>query len=197
MATSASASVSGAQGTTEWELDTAHTAAHFSVKHLMVSTVRGQFRKVTGRVWLDEQQLTRSRIEVEIEAASLETGEPKRDAHLRSGDFFDVEKFPKLTFRSTRVEGKGEGFTLAGDLTMHGVTHQVTLAVEALSAPMKDPYGRLVRGVSAVGKLNRKEWGLGWNAALEAGGVLVGDEVKLQIDAELVAKAQAQAQASR
>ena len=188
-----SASVSGAQGTTEWEFDSAHTGAHFSVRHLMVSTVRGQFRKVTGRVWLDEGQLTRSRIDVEIDAASLETGEPKRDAHLRSGDFFDVEKFPKLTFQSTRIEGKGEEFAVTGDLTMHGVTRQVTLTVESLSPPMKDPYGRLVRGVSAVGKLNRKDWGLGWNAALETGGVLVGDEVKLQIDAELVAKAPAQA----
>ena len=184
------APVTGTQ-TTEWEIDSAHTGAHFSVKHLMVSTVRGQFRKVTGRVWLDEGQLTRSRIEVEIDATSLETGEPKRDAHLRSADFFDVEKYPKLNFRSTRIEGRGEEFVVTGELTMHGVSRQVTLMVESLSPPMKDPYGRLVRGVSAVGKLNRKDWGLGWNAALETGGVLVGDEVKLQIDAELVAKAAA------
>ena len=154
----------------------------------MVSTVRGQFRKVTGRVLLDEAQLTRSRIEVEIDASSLVTGEPKRDDHLRSADFFDVEKYPKLTFRSTHIEGRGEEFVVTGELTMHGVSRQVTLKVESLSPPMKDPYGRLVRGVSAVGKLNRKDWGLGWNAALETGGVLVGDEVKLQIDAELVAK---------
>ncbi len=187
-----SAAVSGAH-TTEWELDSAHTAAHFSVKHLMVSTVRGQFRKVTGRVWLDEAQLTRSRIDVGIDAASLETGEPKRDAHLRSADFFDVEKYPTLTFQSTRIEAKGDEFVVTGDLSMHGVSRQVTLMVESLSPPMKDPYGRLVRGVSAVGKLNRKDWGLGWNAALETGGVLVGDEVKLQIDAELVAKAPAPA----
>jgi polyisoprenoid-binding protein YceI len=187
-----SAAVSGVQ-TTEWELDSAHTAAHFSVKHLMVSTVRGQFRKVTGRVWLDEAQLTRSRIDVGIDAASLETGEPKRDAHLRSADFFDVEKYPTLTFQSTRIEAKGDEFVVTGDLSMHGVSRQVTLMVESLSPPMKDPYGRLVRGVSAVGKLNRKDWGLGWNAALETGGVLVGDEVKLQIDAELVAKAPAPA----
>jgi polyisoprenoid-binding protein YceI len=187
-----SAAVSGAH-TTEWELDSAHTAAHFSVKHLMVSTVRGQFRKVTGRVWLDEAQLTRSRIDVGIDAASLETGEPKRDAHLRSADFFDVEKYPTLTFQSTRIEAKGDEFVVTGDLSMHGVSRQVTLMVESLSPPMKDPYGRLVRGVSAVGKLNRRDWGLGWNAALETGGVLVGDEVKLQIDAELVAKAPAPA----
>jgi polyisoprenoid-binding protein YceI len=187
------AAVGGAQSATEWEIDSAHTGAHFSVKHLMVSTVRGQFRKVTGRVWLEEGQLTRSRIDVEIDAASIETGEPKRDGHLRSADFFDVEKYPKLTFHSTKIEGKGEEFTVTGDLTMHGVTHQVTLKVESLSPPMKDPYGRLVRGVSAVGKLNRKDWGLGWNAALETGGVLVGEEVKLQIDAELVAKTSAPA----
>jgi polyisoprenoid-binding protein YceI len=187
MATTASAS--GAHTTTEWEIDPAHTAAHFSVKHLMVSTVRSQFRKVTGQVWLDEGQPTRSRIEVEIDAASIETGEPKRDAHLRSADFFDVEKYPKLTFHSTRIEGQGEEFVVTGDLNMHGVSRQVTLRVESLSPPMNDPYGRLVRGVSAVGKLNRKDWGLEWNAALETGGVLVADEVKLQIDAELVAKA--------
>jgi polyisoprenoid-binding protein YceI len=189
----ASAPVSSAQDLTEWEIDSAHTGAHFSVKHLMVSTVRGQFHKVTGRVWLNQGQLTRSRIEIEIDAASIETGEPKRDAHLRSADFFDVETYPKLTFRSTRIDGKGEEFTVTGDLNMHGASHPVTLTVESLSPPMKDPYGRLVRGVSAVGKLHRKDWGLGWNAALETGGVLVGDEVKLQIDAELVAKAAPQA----
>jgi polyisoprenoid-binding protein YceI len=180
-------------GTTEWEIDTAHTAAQFSVKHLMVSTVRGQFRKVTGTVSLDEAELTRSRVEVEIDAASLETGEPKRDGHLRSADFFDAEKFPKLTFRSTRIERAGNEFTLTGDLTLHGVTRPISLTVESLSAAMKDPYGRLVRGISATGKLNRKDWGLGWNAVLETGGVLVGTEVKLQIDAELLAKAPAQA----
>jgi polyisoprenoid-binding protein YceI len=191
--TTQTASIGTATGTTEWDIDAAHTAAHFSVKHLMVSTVRGQFGKVTGRVWLDDAELTRSRVEVEIDAASLETREPKRDAHLRSSDFFDVEKFPKLTFRSTKIERKGDEFIVVGDLTMHGVTRQLALTVDSLSPPMKDPYGRLVRGVSAIGKLNRKDWGLGWNAALETGGVLVGDEVKLQIDAELVAKAPAPA----
>jgi polyisoprenoid-binding protein YceI len=173
----------------EWEIDSAHTSAQFSVKHLMVSTVRGHFRKVTGTVVFDDADLTRSSVQVEIDASSLETGEPKRDGHLRSADFFDVEKFPKLTFRSTRIARAGSEFTVTGDLTMHGVTRPVTLTAEAPSAPMKDPYGRVVRGVSATGKLNRKDWDLGWNAALETGGVLVGEEVKLQIDAELVAKA--------
>ncbi len=172
----------------EWEIDSAHTRAHFSVKHLMVSTVRGQFKAVTGTVALDEADLTRSRVQVEVDAASIETGEPKRDGHLKSPDFFDVAKFPKLSFRSTRIERAGDEFKLTGDLTMHGVTRPVTLTVDSLSAPTKDPYGRLVRGVSAHGKLNRKDWGLAWNAPLETGGVLVGEEVKLQIDAELVAK---------
>jgi polyisoprenoid-binding protein YceI len=179
---------STAAQTTPWDIDPAHSAAHFSVRHLMVSTVRGQFRKVAGTVALDEVDLTRSRIEVEIDAASVSTGDDKRDAHLRSSDFFDVEKFPTLTFRSTRIERAGEGFTVVGDLTLHGFSRPVTLAVDAISAPMKNPYGKRVRGVSATGKLNRKDWDLGWNAALEAGGVLVGDEVKLQIDAELVAR---------
>ena len=160
--------------TTEWEIDSAHTRAHFSVKHLMVSTVRGQFKAVTGTVVLDEGDLTRSRIQVEVDAASIETGEPKRDGHLKSPDFFDVEKFPKMTFHSTRIERVGDEFKVTGDLTMHGVTRPVTLAVESLTSPTKDPYGRRVRGVAATGKLNRKDWGLAWNAPLETGGVLVG-----------------------
>lgn len=172
----------------EWDIDSAHSAAHFSVRHLMVSTVRGQFKTVTGSVVLDEGDLTRSHVQVEVEAASIETGEPKRDGHLMSPDFFDVAKFPKLSFRSTRIERTGEEFKVTGDLTMHGVTHPVTLTVDSLSGSTKDPYGRVIRGVSAHGKLNRKDWGLGWNAPLETGGVLVGEEVKLQIDAELVAK---------
>jgi len=174
--------------TTEWELDSAHSAAHFSVKHLMVSTVRGQFKTVTGSVILDEADLTRSRVQVEVDAASIDTREPKRDAHLKSPDFFDVEKFPKLSFRSTRIERAGDEFKVTGDLTMHGVTRPVALTVDSLSAATKSPFGQVVRGISATGKLNRKDWGLGWNAPLETGGVLVGEEVKLQIDAELVAK---------
>ena len=174
--------------TTEWEIDPAHTRAHFSVKHLMVSTVRGQFKSVTGTVTLDEADLTRSRVQVEIDAGSIETGEPKRDGHLRSPDFFDVEKFPKITFHSTRIERSGDEFKVTGDLTMHGVTRPTTLLVESLSAPTKSPFGSVVRGVSATGKLNRKDWSLAWNAPLETGGVLVGEEVKLQIDAELFAK---------
>jgi polyisoprenoid-binding protein YceI len=173
---------------TEWEIDPVHTSAHFSVRHLMVSTVRGEFNKVAGKVTLDEADPTRSRVEVEIDAASIDTREPKRDGHLRSADFFDVEKFPKIRFRSTHIERDADGFALTGELTMHGVTRPLTLKVE-LSSAIKDPYGRVVRGVAVTGQLNRKDWGLGWNAALETGGVVVGEDVKLQIDAEFVAKA--------
>jgi polyisoprenoid-binding protein YceI len=173
---------------TEWEVDNAHTAVRFSVKHMMLSTVRGQFRKLTGTVVLDEADVSRSRVEVEIDAASLDTGEPQRDAHLRSSDFLNVEKFPKLSFRSTSIERAGQGFMLTGDLTVNGVTRPLTLAVASLTKAMKDTHGRTIRGASATGKVNRKHWGLRWSAALETGGVLVGEEVKLQIDAELVAK---------
>jgi polyisoprenoid-binding protein YceI len=175
----------------EWELDASHTTVQFNVKHMMVTNVHGQFQKASGTVSLDERDPTHSTIEVTIDPASVDTREPKRDAHLRSPDFFDVAKYPTITFKSTRVE-KADGGRLkaTGDLTLHGVTKAVTLLVEPISAAVKNPWGMLVRGVSASGKLSRKDFGLTWNKALDAGGVLVGDEVQLQIDAELVAKAQ-------
>jgi polyisoprenoid-binding protein YceI len=173
----------------EWQIDPAHTTAQFSVKHMMVATVRGQFQKVTGTINLDDKDATHSTIEVTIDAASIDTREPKRDGHLKSPDFFDVAKFPNITFKSTKIERSGKDlYKVTGDLTMHGVTHPVTLTVEGPTAPLKNPWGQQVRGVSASGKINRKDWGLTWNKALEAGGVLVGEEVTLQIDAELDAK---------
>jgi polyisoprenoid-binding protein YceI len=185
--------VGGAARASDWQIDTAHTTAQFSVRHMMVSTVRGQFEKVSGTVTLDDADPTRSTIEVVIDAATINTREPKRDAHLKSPDFFDVAKNPTITFKSTRIEKAGKGYKATGDLTMHGVTHPVTLLVEALAPAVKAPWGPMVRGVAASGKLSRKEWGLNWNKALEAGGVMVSDEVQLQIDAELVAKAPASA----
>ena len=173
----------------EWQVDPAHSSAQFSVRHMMISTVRGQFQKMTGTVNLNEADVTKSAIDITIDAASIDTREPKRDGHLRSPDFFDTEKFPTLTFKSTKIEKAGDGqYSVTGDLTMHGVTHPVTLAVDGPSAPAKNPWGMTVRGVSATGSLSRKDWGLTWNKALEAGGVLVGDEIKLQIDAELAEK---------
>jgi polyisoprenoid-binding protein YceI len=172
----------------EWQIDPAHTTAEFSVKHMMVSTVRGFFQKVSGTVDLDDKDPTRSKVDVTIDAASVDTREPKRDAHLRSPDFFDVAKFPNITFKSTKVEKAGGQLRVIGDLTMRGQTHPVTLLVEGPTPAMKAPWGAQSRGVSATGKLSRKEWGLNWNKAIEAGGVLVSDEVQLTIDAELIVR---------
>jgi polyisoprenoid-binding protein YceI len=170
-----------------YSIDPSHTTAGFGVKHLMVSTVRGQFDKVAGTVQIDGADVTRSSVDVTIEAASVNTRDAKRDEHLRSADFFDVAKYPAITFRSTRIEKSADGKLLAtGNLTLHGVTKPVTLTVDALTAPSKAPWGSTVRGVNATGKLSRKDFGLVWNKALETGGVAVGDEVQLTIDAELV-----------
>ena len=169
-----------------WDIDPAHSTVEFSVRHMMVTTVKGQFQKVKGTVELDEKDPSKSTVEVSIETASIDTREAKRDAHLKSPDFFDAAKFPTLTFKSTKIEKAGKGkFKLTGDLSMHGITKSVVLAVEGPSASIKDPYGRTVRGVMATGKLDRKDWGMTWNKALDSGGFVVSDEVKLDINAEL------------
>jgi len=172
--------------TTQWKLDPVHCHVQFSVRHVMVSNVKGVFSKVTGTVSLDEADFTRSRVEVEMDATSLDTREPQRDAHLKSADFLDVEKFPTLKFRSTRIVPEGEGYSMQGDLTIHGVTHPVKLAVEAPTPVAKDPWGGVRRGFEAHGELNRKDFGLAWNQALETGGVLVGDKVKITLEIELL-----------
>jgi len=182
--------------TQTWELDPAHSAASFSVRHLMVSQVRGHFENMTGTVELDEKNPAESTIEISIDAASINTRNDKRDEHLRSADFFDAAKHPKITFKSTRIARAGKGkFKVTGDLSMRGTTKAVTLVVTGPTKPTKSPFGQTVRGVTATGTLDRKDWGLTWNKGLEAGGVLVGDEVELQIDAELVAKASTTASA--
>ncbi len=170
----------------EWTIDPAHSSATFSVKHLMVSTVRGGFRDVKGTLVLDEQDITRSKVDVTLDARTIDTGIEKRDEHLRSADFFDVEKFPTITFTSTRVApAAGGALKVTGNLTMHGVTKPVVLSVEPLSGTIQDPHGRTVRGASATALIDRRDWGLTWNAALEAGGVAVAHEVKLALDVEL------------
>jgi len=172
---------------TQWQIDPAHSAAHFSVRHLMISNVRGEFTKLTGSAQIDPANLAKSTVEVTIEAGSLSTREPQRDEHLRSPDFFDVAKFPTLTFRSKRIESLGpEDFKLTGDLTIHGVTKEVTFDVEGPTPSVKDPWGNVRAGVTASAKINRKDYGLVWNAVTEAGGVVVGDEVKITVDAELI-----------
>ena len=192
---------SGFARASEWTIDTSHTTAQFSVRHLMVTDVKGTFSKVSGSVNLDDKDPTKSSVEVVIDANSIDTRDAKRDEHLKSPDFFDTAKHPQITFKSTQIKKAGKDkFKVTGDLTMRGVTKPLTLDVVGPSAPIKNPWGMTVRGLTATGKLNRKDFGLNWNKALEAGGVLVGDDVKLIIDAELVEKpmpANAQAQAEK
>ena len=178
--------------TTRWQIDPAHSAAHFSVRHLMISNVRGEFTKLSGSAVIDPTNPANSSVEVNIDAASVNTREPQRDAHLRSPDFFDVAKYPAITFRSTNVEPHGaDNFNVTGDLTIHGVTHPVTLDVEGPTPPVKDPWGNIRAGVTATAKINRKDFGVAFNALTETGGVVVGDEVKITIEAELIQQAAA------
>lgn len=180
-----------------WDIDPAHTNAQFAVRHLMVSTVRGEFGKVSGTVNLDEQDPTKSSIEATLDATSINTRVTKRDDHLKSPDFFDVAKYPTITFKSKKVEIAGEGkFKVTGDLTIHGVTKETVLNVEGSPKPFKDPSDNLRVGGVATTKLNRKDFGLTWNKALETGGVLVGNDVDITIDVELTKKAEAAAAAS-
>jgi polyisoprenoid-binding protein YceI len=182
---------------TTWNIDSAHTQSNFTVRHLVISNVRGEFRNTTGVVKLDDADPSRSSVEAVIDATTIHTREDKRDAHLKSADFFDVEKYPKITFKSSKVEKAGDGYKVTGDLTMHGVTRPVVLDVSALTPEVKDPMGGTRRGVSARATVNRRDFGLNWSKMVEAGPV-VGDEVKIEIEAELVkatpeAKAAAQA----
>jgi len=168
-----------------WTLDPAHTSVQFSVRHLMVSTVRGAFGKLTGTVQVDEKDLTRSKIQATIDAASIDTRIEKRDAHLKSPDFLDVAKYPTITFVSKKIEQGDPGhFKVTGDLTLHGVTREVSLDVEGPTPEIKDPSGKVRAGAQATTKINRKDFGVTWNLALEAGGVAVSDEVTITIDVE-------------
>jgi polyisoprenoid-binding protein YceI len=173
-----------------WEIDPAHSNVEFSVRHMMVSTVKGNFQKVSGVVEINDKYITKSTVDVTIETASIDTREPKRDAHLKSPDFLDAAKYPTITFKSTKVEKTGNSkLKVTGDLTIHGITKPVVLMVDGPSPPIKDPFGRTVRGVTATSKINRKDWGMIWNKALDTGGVLVSDEVNLELNAELAERA--------
>jgi polyisoprenoid-binding protein YceI len=178
---------SGQTATTTWNIDPAHTIAEFKVKHMMIANVKGQFSKVSGALTLDESALENSRVEATIEAASIETRDGQRDAHLKSADFFDVQKFPTLHFKSTSMSLVRDGeLAVEGDLTIRGVTRKVRFAVEGPTPPIKDPWGNTRVAVSATTKINRKDFGLTWNAALETGGILVGDDVTITLEAEFV-----------
>jgi polyisoprenoid-binding protein YceI len=173
--------------TTTWNIDPVHSGAEFKVKHMMISNVKGQFTVVNGILSLDADDLINSRVEASLDAASVNTRDAQRDAHLKSADFFDVEKFPTLSFKSTRVSRTGDGeLAVAGDLTIRGVTRSVVFNVEGPTAPGKDPWGNTRVGLSATTKVNRKDFGLTWNAALETGGILVGDEVTITLDVQFL-----------
>jgi len=167
-----------------WNLDGSHSQASFSVKHFMISTVRGDFDRTTGKVVLDEGDVTRSTVEASIDVASVSTRDEKRDTHLKGADFFDVAKFPTLTFKSTKVEKAGDGLKVTGDLTMKGVTKPVVLDVTGPTKEMKDPWGNTRRGVSATGKLNRKDFGVSYGPD-----AVVSDMVTITIEAELIKEA--------
>ncbi|MEK2689244.1 YceI family protein [Bdellovibrio sp. GT3] len=169
--------------TTKWQIDPAHSSANFSIKHMMIAKVHGGFEKLSGTLALDSSDITKSVIEASIESASINTREAQRDAHLKSADFFDVEKYPTITFKSTKVERSGdEELKVTGELSIHGVTKEVVLEVEGPSAEHTDPWGNTKIAISGKTKIKRKDFGLNWNAALEAGGVLVGDDVTISLD---------------
>lgn len=176
--------------TNRWDIDVGHSAIHFWVRHMVISKVHGRFARWSGALELDLADPTRSSVDVRIDAASIDTQVADRDAHLRSADFLDVANHPELTFRSTRIEKAGEGYRVVGNLTLHGVTREVVLDAE-FSGTGKDPWGNERAGFSARTVLDRKEYGLAWNAALETGGLLVGEKVEITLEVEAVRKAAA------
>jgi polyisoprenoid-binding protein YceI len=189
-ALSAVLTIPAAAATSTWQIDPAHTAAGFAVKHLMISTVRGQFKGITGTVTWDDQDVSKSSVDVTIDANTVDTSEPKRDQDLKSDKFFDVTKYPTITFKSKKVEATSAGkVKITGDLTIHGVTKEVVLDVEGPTPPVKDPWGNTRVAASASAKVNRQDYGVKWNANMDGGGVVVGDDVNITIDLEMTKKA--------
>jgi polyisoprenoid-binding protein YceI len=179
--------VSTPASTTTWKIDPAHSSAEFKVKHMMISNVKGSFSGITGTLIEDAANPGNCTVEASIDISTITTGDQQRDAHLKSADFFHHEEHPTMTFKSTSVEKKGEGeFAVTGDLTVHGVTKPVTFEVEGPSAPGKDPWGNTRIGLSATTKINRKDFGLSWNAALETGGILVGETVHITLEVQFI-----------
>ena len=176
-------------GTSTWQIDPDHSSAQFAIKHLMVSTVRGTMGPVTGTVTIDDADLTKSSVNASVDAKGIDTRNQKRDDHLRSSDFIDVAKYPSITFASKTVEKVGDGqYKVTGDLTLRGVTKPIALTVEGSPTPLQDPFGNTKLGGSATTKLNRKDFGLNWSKSLDGGGVVLGDEVTVTIDLELIKK---------
>jgi polyisoprenoid-binding protein YceI len=172
---------------TTWNIDPDHSNVGFQVKHMMVSNVKGSFEKKTGVVEINDKDITKSKVEVIIDANSVSTNVQKRDDHLRSADFLDIAKYPTMTFVSKKITtAKNKTLKVTGDLTIHGVTKEVVLNVEQISKESKDPWGNLRCGTSAHTKINRKDFGLVWNKALETGGILVGDEITISLEIEMI-----------
>lgn len=170
-----------------WTIDPVHSTASFRVKHMMISDVSGSFRDIRGTLVLDRENIEKSQVDVTMAATSIDTGMQKRDDHLRSSDFFDVATYPNLTFTSKQVkEVSGNQFTLVGDLTIHGVTRKVELQVTGPTAEAKDPWGNIRTAAKATARINRKDFGLTWNSALETGGVLVGEDVLIELDVQFI-----------
>jgi polyisoprenoid-binding protein YceI len=174
---------------TTWTIDPDHSNVGFKVRHLMVSNVKGDFEKYTGVVEINDKDITKSKVEVSIDTNSINTNVRKRDEHLRSADFFDAAKYPTMTFVSKKVARAGKDeLKVTGDLTLHGITKQVVLDVEGPSQESKDPWGNIRKGATATTRINRKDFGLAWNAALETGGVAVGEEITITLEIEMIKK---------
>jgi polyisoprenoid-binding protein YceI len=188
----AALSLPAGAATSEWRIDPQHSSAQFSVRHMAISTVRGAFSKVNGTILLDDNDLSKSTVNVTIDVSTVDTREPDRDNDLRSDKFFDVAHFPTMTFKSKKVEQLATGkLKVTGDLTIRGTTKEVVLDVEGPTAPVKDPWGNVRAAATATSKVNRQDFGVKWNATLDNGGVVVGDEVNITIDAEMIKQAPA------
>ncbi len=173
-----------------WKIDNSHSDVHFTVRHMMITNVRGRFERFSGEVNFDEQDYENSSVKVQIEAASINTRDPQRDGHLKSPDFLNAEQYPYLTFVSKKVEMlDASNGKIYGDLTIRDVTRPVVLNVE-FAGITRNPYGMTIAGFTAVTKINRKDWGLTWNVALESGGMLVGEEIKIEIELEIIQQAE-------
>jgi polyisoprenoid-binding protein YceI len=188
--------VAGIAGVSRYTIDPAHSSAQFSVRHLMISNVKGEFSNVSGTVLYDPDNLAASQVEAVIDASTISTRDEQRDAHLKSADFFDTANHSTLTFKSRRFRKNSGNLEVVGDLTMRGVTKEVVLTVDGPSSEVKDPWGNTRFGATATTTVNRKDWGLNWNQALETGGILVGEEVKITLELQAVRDAEAAGQLS-
>ena len=169
-----------------WKIDPAHSNAQFVVRHMMITNVRGGFSGMQGTVVYDPDDLNASSVDVTIDKNTLSTGDATRDTHVKSADFLDVENYPTITFKSKKITKDGDGLKIIGDLTMHGVTKEVALNVDGPTEEQKDPWGNIRVGASATTKIKRSDFGLTWNAALETGGIMLGDDIKLELDVSLI-----------